>query len=168
MIGAIAVVTLTLASCGSVSDDRGAGDDRTAAVYETILNWLLDEEIGVDAGERPEWVMFVASRSEQPIDIDVQVAVVAALDPRIFVRFIDDRAEAISADAESQQVRDGGVLIGLGAVPPDGDSIEVYTDRYRDSDDVKAWNMPTRRSGDSWMLAGAPISTDVRPLPTGS
>ena len=129
---------------------------------------MLDEEGGVDTGERPEWVMFVASRSEQPIDIDVQVAVVAALDARVFVRFIDDRAEAVATDAENQQVRDGGILIGLGAVPFEGDNVEVYTDRYRDSEDVQAWQMPVSRSGQRWMLTGAPTSTDVRPLPTGS
>lgn len=164
----MAVGAMILTSCVSVSDNPAAGDDRTAAVYESILNWLLDEEGGVDAAERLEWVLFVASRSEQPIDIDVQVAVVAALDPRIFVRFIDDRTEAIDPDDQDQQVRNEGMLVGLGAVPDDGDSVEVYADRYRNSADVEAWHMAVQWSGDSWVLAGAPTSADARPLPTGS
>jgi len=159
---------MSLTSCSSAPDDRVAGDDRTAAVYESILDWMLDEEGGIDSGDRPEWVMFVATRSEEPIDIDVQVAVVEALDPRIFVRFIDERTEAVDADSDDEPVRDDGILVGLGAVPREGDSVEVYADRYRDSDDVEAWHMTVHRSGDSWELSGAPTKADVRPLPTGT
>ena len=112
--------------------------------------------------------MFVATRSEEPIDIDVQVEVVGALDPRIFVRFIDDRTEAVAEDSDNQPVRDEGILVGLGAVPQASDSVKVYADRYRNSDDVEAWNVTVRRTDDSWELAGDPTRADVRPLPTGS
>ena len=164
-IGALAIAAMSLTSCSSDPDNPVAGDGRTAAVYESILDWMLDEEPDVGTGERPEWVIFVASRSETPIDIDVQVAVVDALDERISVRFIDERTEAVDVDSDDQPVRDGGILVGLGAVPQEGDSIDVYTDRYRNTDDVEAWLMNVERSGDSWAIAGTPTSTDVRPLP---
>ncbi len=167
-IGTVAVVAVGLTACSSGSDDPAAGDGRTAAVYESILHWMIDEEHVVESNERPEWVMFVAPRSEEPIDIDVQVAVVGALDPRIFVRFIDDRTEAVDADSEGEPVRDEGILVGLGAVPQESDRVEVYADRYRNSDDVEAWTVTVRRSGDTWELVGDPAPADVRPLTTGS
>lgn len=162
---AILVVSVVGAACGSVADDPETSDRRTAAVYESILDWMLAQEPGVIVDEKPEWVMFVASRSEGLVDLDVQVAVVDALDPRVFVRFIDERSEAVDVDSENESVRDGGLLVGLGAVAEEGESVEVYVDRYRDADDVEAWLVTVRRSGETWEIVDPPASADVRPLP---
>jgi hypothetical protein len=162
---AVGVATLTLAACDQADDDPRAGEGREAAVYESILEWILDEEPVADTDERPGWTMFVGSRHERPIAVDVQVLVVETLDERIVVRFIDERAEAVDEDADKQPVRENGMLVGLGAVPAEGDRVDVYVDRYRETDDVDAWEVTVRRAGESWTITGVPIATDVRPLP---
>ena len=90
---------------------------------------------------------------------------IAALEPSIFVRFIDQRAEAVDTDLDDKAVRDDGILVGLGAVAQEGDTVEVYVDRYRNSGDVEAWLMTLRHSADAWDLVDEPVSVDVRPLP---
>jgi hypothetical protein len=165
-VGALALLAAGLISCGSGAADSVAADARTAAVYNSVLTWVLDAEPGVGAAEKPEWTLFVAPRSEIRIDLDVQVAVIEALDPSIFVRFVDERAEAVHDDVADNAVRDDGILVGLGAVEQEGDSVEVYVDRYRNANEVEAWWMFLRRSGNDWQLVGTPESTDVRPLPT--
>jgi hypothetical protein len=156
--------------CSSSAIDPGAdsGDDRTAAVYEPILDWLLVDEPGVGGDEPADWVLFIASRSEQVIDIDVQASVFAALESVVEVRFIDDRAEAIDDEVETEPVKGLGLLVGLGAVPPEGDTVEVYADRYRDLEQVDAWQFTVSRADGSWEVDGEPTVTDVRPLPPGT
>jgi hypothetical protein len=171
----LVVLGLTLAvvapaSCSSNGIDPGAdsGDDRTAAVYEPILDWLLVGEPGIGGDEPADWVLFVASRSEQVIDIDVQAHVFAALESVVEVRVIDDRAEAIDDELETEPVKGLGLLVGLGAVPPEGDTVEVYADRYRDLEHVEAWQFTVSRADGSWEVDGEPPVTDVRPLPPGT
>lgn len=165
MIATLVLSVATIASCGSGADDPAAGDGRTAAVYGSILDWMLDEEPGLSIDQKPEWVLFVGSRSEGQVDLDVQVAVVEALERRIFVRFIDERSEAVEVDSENEPVRDGGLLVGLGALAEQGESVDVYVDRYRDAGDVEAWLVTVRRAGTTWGIVGSPAPTDVRPLP---
>ncbi len=165
-VGVLAFLIAGVISCGSGAEDPVAGDDRTAAVYNSVLTWVLDGEPGVGAGERPDWTLFVAPRSEIEIDLDVQVAVVEALDSSIFVRFIDERTEAVHENVADNAVRDDGILVGLGAVEQEGDIVEVYVDRYQNANEVEAWWIILRRSGNVWQLVDTPESTDVRPLPT--
>jgi len=159
------VLSVVAASCTSGADDLATDDGRIAAVYGSILDWVLDEEPGRSADEEPDWVLFVASRSEEQVDLDVQVAVVKALEPRVFVRFIDERLEAVEVDDENEPVRDGGLIVGLGAVA-EGGSVEVYVDRYRNTADVEAWLVTVRRAGATWEIVGSPSPTDVRSLLT--
>lgn len=153
-----------LAACDQSSDDPTEGDGREAAVYELILDWVL---AGEPAAADDEPTVFVASRHEQPIDVEVQALIVEAMDERAEVRFVDERAEAVVDGEDGLPVHDGGVLVGLGAVPPDGDRVEVYVDRYRRADDVVAWDVTVQRRGESWQLAGEPAAADVRPVLDG-
>lgn len=171
--GPRAIATLVLAvlsvlwvtSCGGRTDDPVPAQDRTAGVYESILEWLVYQEPGVNGEEKPEWTLFVGTRSDLEFDLDVQVAVVEALDLRIFVRFIDERSEAIDVNSENQSVNSDGLLVGLGAVADQGDSVEVYVDRYRNAVEIEAWLVTLRRAGATWEIVGSPVPVDVRPLP---
>ena len=156
--------------CSSNAIDPGAdpADDRTAAVYEPIIGWLVDDEPGIGDDNEAEWVLYVASRSETVIDIDVQAAVYADMEEVVEVRFIDDRAEAVDGELEDEPVRDLGLLIGLGAVPPEGETVEVYADRYRQIGMVDAWRFVVRQVDGGWELDGEPVAVDARPLPPGS
>ena len=166
----VPVLVVALVGCSSTDIDpaAGAGDDRTAAVYGTILEWLILGEPGVDGAEQADWVLFVATRSTEVIDIDIQAVVVAALDPVVKVRFIDDWAEAVDGEHETEPVRDLGLLVGLGAVTPEGDTVEVYADRYRNTEQVEAWQFTVSRVGGFWELTGTPEIIDVRPIPLGT
>jgi len=168
-IGLTAALVAVSVGCSSPDIDRGAlaGDERAAAVYEVILDRLIADEPGIGGEEQADWVLFVATRSEEVIDIDVQVGVVAALEPAVEVRFIDDQTEAIDTELEDQPVRDLGLLVGLGAVPPDGDTVEVYADRYRNANQIAAWQFTVSLVEGSWELTGPPATTDVRLVPPG-
>lgn len=160
----VVVGASTGCSANEIDPSADSGDARTAAVYESILDWLIVGEPGIGGEDQVDWVLFVASRSEEPIDIDVQADVFTAFEPRVEVKFIDDRTEAVDEEVETEPVRDLGLLVGLGAVPPEGDVIEVYADRYRDIDRVEAWRFTVSRADGSWQIDGAPVVTDVRPL----
>lgn len=160
----VVCVALVAAACSSEPGGASEGDDRTAAVYRSILSWFVDAEGPLAEDHEADWVMFIATRSEEPIDIDVQAALVEGMESDVFVRFIDARAEAVDEESDNEVVRDDGILIGLGAVPDESDTVEVYTDRYRDATDVEAWLVTIRRSGDNWQVVGEPEPTDVRPL----
>jgi hypothetical protein len=111
--------------------------------------------------------MSVTSRHEEPIGVDVQAFIVEALDDRVDVRFIDERTEAVEDGDERQPVREDGILVGLGAVPPEGDRVDVYVDRYRKIDDIQAFDVAVRRRGDTWEVVGVPAAAEVRALPPG-
>lgn len=164
-ITTLALSVLSLAACGG-TDNPAASDDRTAGVYGSILDWALDQEPDLGVDPKPEWTLFVGSRSDLDVDLDVQVAVVEALEPRIFVRFIDERSEAIDVNAEDAPVHDDGLLIGLGSVADEGDIVEVYVDRYRNASDIEAWLVTLRRVGTAWGIEGTPEPVEVRPLPS--
>ena len=170
-VGAAGAISMSLVACGAADADPRSGDGREAAVYESVLVWMLDEEPprASDDGsdERPGWTMYVTSRYEEPIAVDVQAFVVEALDDHVVIRFIDERTEAVDERDERQPVREDGILVGLGAVPPEGDSVVVYVDRYREIDDVEAFDVAVRRRGDTWEVVGVPAAADVRVLPPG-
>jgi hypothetical protein len=168
-IGLTAALVAVSVGCSSPDIDRGAltGDERSAAVYEVVLDWLIADEPGIGGEEQADWVLFVATRSEQVIDIDVQGHVVAALEPAVEVRFVDDQTEAIDSEVEDQPVRDLGLLVGLGAVAPDGDTVDVYADLYRNANQIDAWQFTVSRVEGSWELTGPPAPTDVRLVPPG-
>lgn len=168
---AAGAILTTLVACTAADDDPRAGAGREAAVYESVLVWMLDEEpqraSDDGSGERLGWTMYVTSRYEEPIGVDVQAFVVEALDDRVVVRFIDERTEAVEEGDERQPVREDGILVGLGAVSREGDSVDVYVDRYREIDDVEAFDVAVRRRGDTWAVVGVPAAADVRVLPRG-
>lgn len=153
-------------ACGSSADDPADGDGRTAAMYESILEWVL-EAVPTPADDEDLPVIYVVSRAEDEIDIDVQVAVIEALEPVAVIRFADSRDEAVDDEEPNRPVRADAVLVGLGAVPPEGDEVDVYAERYHDADDIDAWEVPLSHTGDRWALRGEPPTVDVRPLPDG-
>ena len=149
-------------------DMEVAGDDgREFSVYGEILEWILEDAPVVD-DDADSIVVFVASRSEVPIDVDVQVALVDEFADRASLRFVDQRAEALVDDEPEQPVRDSGILVGLGAIAPEGEVVEVYVDRYLSRTEAEAWVVTTESSGDAWQMSGEPAHTDVRPLPEDS
>lgn len=164
---AACAISTILVACTAAADDPSAGDGREAAVYEAVLGWMLDEDPQDMSSDDPEETatMFVVSRHEEPIAVDVQALVVEALDDRVDVRFIDERGEAVAEGDEHQPVRDDGLLVGLGAVPPEGDSVEVYVDRYRKIDDIDAFDVAVQRRGATWEVVGVPAAADVRAVP---
>lgn len=154
-----------LGSCSDSTDDPTAGTGRSTAVYRAVLEWVITQEPAPLDGD--ELLVFVDDRDEGAVDIDVQGTLIEDLADTAEIRFIDDRAEAVDIDDVGSPVREGGVLVGLGAVPGEGDVVEVYVDRYRHATDVAAWTFTLSRTGEAWTLSPSPAPVDVRPVVEG-
>ena len=151
------------AACSGQDPNVTAGDEREVAVYTEVLGWLIENAEVTDGGPDP-LVVFVASRSATPIDVDVQVALVDTFAETISLRFVDERAEALIEDETDRPVRNAGMLVGLGAVDAQGEVVEVYADRYFSATRAEAWIVTMERSGESWQMRGRPVASDLRPV----
>lgn len=170
-IGLMVLLTIAATACrseGAAVPDR---DEREVGVYSAVLDWLIadagmiiDATNATDDDDAEPADLFVASRSEAPIDVDVQVMLVDLYLDRVPLRFVDVWTEAVLEDEPDQPIHDGGMLVGLGAVEPDGDVIEVYADRYFSATRSQAWVLTLERSADDWQISGEPIDSDIRPF----
>jgi len=160
----IALLALLLtAACGD--DDAPAQPDpveREIAVYvATIRALVVDADPGAEA-DGPAGVVYVASRDEQPIGVDVQAGVVVELDGWATIRFVDTDEEAIDSADPAAPVRDEGLLLGLGSVPDGAFEVEVYADRYDGPERTIVYAVRLRRVGANWTLAeelrGVPVA----------
>lgn len=160
---AAAILAIAATSCGSEGADVVDTDDREAGVYAVVLDWLIEgadlDRTGPDGTE-----IFVASRSEVPIDVDVQVTLVESFVDKVPLRFVDVWTEAVVENEADLPTHEGTVLVGLGAVDPDGDIVEVYADRYFSVTRAEAWIVTLEGSDDSWAISGQPQAGDIRPF----
>lgn len=155
--------TMVIASCGSDAITSGPDDDRVSEIYTAALDWVLENQTDLGSN-RPDWVMYVIGRGDEPIDVDVQATVVANFESRVEIRFVDERSEAVDAEISSEPVRDEGLLVGLGTVSSEGDAVELYVDIYRSHDDALAWQMEVSRRDPAWQVADDPVPADLRPV----
>jgi len=113
--------------------------------------------------------VFVEAVDDAVIPLSVQIDVVNRLEETLAVRFIDSRQEAIDTALPGDPVRDGGILVGLGAIvdiekPP----ASLYGDRYRDIRDVVAYSLLLDRGQDGWQVSGEPHRLPYVERPRGA
>lgn len=169
------LVLLALVGLASCRDEGNGSAERTAAVVEATIRHVASEHPPADAldddddasensgddgddGDLP--VVYVVSVGEEELSAGIQADVVSALRDDIEVRFADAREEAIDETAPTAPVKDGGVLVVLGAVPKLGNPVvvpvEIYTARHEHTKMLFSF-VP---SGDAWDIT----STSEVPL----
>jgi hypothetical protein len=126
-VGAVVLVALAVAGCDGTKKDESSRD---AQVYVATIRDVLAAEPPRDPAA-PLPVVFVVGVGEEKIAAGVQADVTKALDEDAEIRFADKREEALLEDQEDVPVRDNGVLVAVGAVPPDVDPVAVHVEIYR-------------------------------------
>ena len=126
-MGAVVLVALAVAGCDGTKKDESSRD---AQVYVATIRDVLAAEPPRDPAA-PLPVVFVVGVGEEKIAAGVQADVTKALDEDAEIRFADKREEALLEDQEDVPVRDNGVLVAVGAVPPDVDPVAVHVEIYR-------------------------------------
>ena len=155
-----AVAVLAMAGC---SPDRSGGDSDIAGAYARMIQWFVDrtEPAPDDEGERDPVVVFVEARGEGVnIGLTMQAAIIARAEPFATVRFIDDRAEALT-DGDAP-VQDEGLLLALGPAKEHGSKVVIECDEFVAADDERSWHFELQSApGDEddqsvWTLRGEP------------
>jgi hypothetical protein len=126
-VGAVVLVALAVAGCDGTKKDESSRD---AQVYVATIRDVLAAEPPRDPAA-PLPVVFVVGVGEEKIAAGVQADVTKALDEDAEIRFADKREEALLEDQDDVPVRDNGVLVAVGAVPPDVDPVAVHVEIYR-------------------------------------
>lgn len=145
---------LVVNSCGS---DGSPMIERDAGVYAAVIRALADEPPDpwrdrVDIDDQRERVVFAGPLDEEiAISLEVQAAVVEALEDLATIRFVDQRTEAIDDDDDEQPVLEGGMLVLLGTVPA-GRSPAVETERYVALDAATQYVVTAEQSDGEWMV----------------
>jgi hypothetical protein len=135
----------------------GSGGDavsRDAQVYvAAIRDVLADQPAGDDPDVLP--VVYVVGVGETAIPADVQAQVAVELDHDADIRFADRRSEAVLEDEEDVPVRDQGLLVAVGELPPDDDPVAVTVEVYRSEDDWSKVVLTIARRSSQWTVTSS-------------
>jgi hypothetical protein len=137
---AAAVVLGAVAGC---DDDDAAVPAPDASAYATALAPFLPV---ADPEDQPN--VFVAP-FEETLALEEQVAIIELIGEGYDVKFVDDAAAAVDADAVGRPVRDDGLLIVLGTIPAEPPYV-VRVEEYRREDDVSAQLVTLAWRTDHW------------------
>lgn len=163
--GVLVAVVMCLGPTGCGDDDSPTVQDpveRQVEIYTTVLRAVVSEaDPSLDEAGPP--VVFVAARGDDPINIDVQAAVVVELEGWSTIRFVDDIDEAVDLADPEGAVRDDGMLVGLGPVPEEGRAVSVYADRYESPARTVVFDVSLQRTPSGWVITGqldgVPVAT---------
>ena len=155
-----AAFALTVLSTGCVDNADSDNTIRDTAVYRAVIVDVVDRS-GVDLDSSDELpTLFIEAFDADGIALEVQVEIINDLTEQYDVRFVDDREEALAPDLEDLPVRPNSLLIGLGPIVHDG-TIDVRSELYVNSDEIRAYRYTLAGRDDRWDLVGAP--EEIRP-----
>jgi hypothetical protein len=157
----VAVAVLAVSSCTSEPDPADP-TQRQIDIYRAVIPAVVTfERPDLAELESLDLVVFVAGRDEVDIPFDVQLGVVNALESWANIRFIDEFEEALVGVDDERTVREGGMLVQLGAVPPGTASVEVTADRYEGIDHLLTFEIGLRRRSGEWSVVAPVEATAV-------
>jgi len=142
-------VLLLLSAC----TDEASPDDpnqRLVGIYSAAIPAVVIHERPDLRDETLDLVVFVATREDVTIPIEVQIGVVNELEDWATIRFIDDFDEALTGDDDERTVRDGGVLVQLGDVSDGTTSVTVDADRYEGTGRLLTFDLSLLRRAGEW------------------
>jgi hypothetical protein len=143
LLAAAAVALGAVAGCGDGDDAPVPEPD--ASAYAAALAPFLPV---ADPEQQPN--VFVAP-FEETLALEEQVAIIELIGEGYDVKFVDDPATAVDADAVGRPVRDDGLLIVLGTIPPEPPYV-VRVEEYRAQNDVSAQLVTLVWRTDHWDL----------------
>ena len=152
-MGAVVLVALALAGCDGTTKDEASRD---AQVYVATIRVVLAAEPPRDEAA-PLPVVYVVGVGEEKIAPSVQADVAQELDKDAEIRFADKREEALLEDQEDVPVRDDGVLVAVGAVPPDVDSVDVHVEIYRSEVDSSKVVLTIGKQSSQWAVTSESV-----------
>ncbi len=142
--------TLVVSACGDDSSGQNTSS-RESDVYAAILITVAADQPPADATP----ILYVAPlANEKAIPLQVQVSVVDALASDATVRFVDDADQAIDQEVDGAPVLNDALLVRLGAVPPDGASVQVPAELYRSETDTSSVLYNVRETANGWVVKG--------------
>ena len=144
LVLAAAVAVGAVAGCGDDADAPVSAPD--ASAYAAALAPFLPV---ADPEEQPN--VFVAP-FEETLALEEQVAIIELIGEGYDLKFVDDPATAVDADAVGRPVRDDGLLIVLGTIPAIPPYV-VRVEEYRRQDDVSAQLVTLVWRTDHWDVA---------------
>jgi hypothetical protein len=153
----LALAVVALVACAS--DGSPSGPDRTVGVYEGIIRWSLSDEPAPPTQSKPP-VVYVVTVDGDSLSPGAQTDVVRDLKDDVTVRFADHRAEAIDDRAPGDPVRDGGVLLLIGAVVHGTGPLAVDLTVYRSASAERPTRVRLEQRAEDWTVtAAAPIGS---------
>ena len=160
LLALLIIATLGVSACTDDGATVVTPEDpnaRLTGIYAATIRTVVTYEHPEFTTDEPiEPVVFVSPREGVEIGVDVQAGVVAALDGWATIRFIDEIDEAIEPGEPDGEVRDGGMLIGLGAVSEGTASVQVGADRYERADEMTVFDLMVQRRSGTWAVTGTP------------
>ena len=151
LLALVALATVSVTAC--TDDDPDDPNQRRIDIYSAVIERVATyERPDLTVDEPLDVVVYVAPRENVDINIDVQVGVIHSLEDWADLRFIDEFEEAIDPGDPNQPVRDGSVLIGLGAIPDGPSSVSVLADRYEYADELTTFEIDLRRRAGEWSI----------------
>ncbi len=122
------------------------------------MRWFADE----DTADREPLQVFIEPRGEgTSIDLEVQANVIEHSADYADARFIDTRDEALIVDEEGvAAVRDEGILIRIGPVVEEGDTVSLDVDQFVDSETQRSLRFELVAVDGEWRMRGEPTVVD--------
>lgn len=151
MLAAVAAVAGATGCDGSTYAEMS----REAQVYVATIREVADEQPPAEPDVLP--VVYVISIAEEEIAADVQAEVAAALNDDVEVRFADDRSETVLEDEANIPVRDDGVLLALGALATEGESVAMVVEVYRSDADWSRRVLTIARGSSQWTVTESSV-----------
>lgn len=153
---------------GCPNEEQQSDDERDAAIYEAVIEDVIERSgVELDGGEDLP-VLFIESIGPDGILLPVQVEVVGKFEDRYEIRFIDHLDEAVEEELVELPVPEGSLLIGLGDLHVDG-TAAVHCEIYLQADDVRGFGYTLARVGYlRWEVMGAPDETEPEGLVASS
>ena len=153
------VLLVGLGSVAASCDGSGGQEAaRDAEVYvAAIRDVLADQPPPKDPDVMP--VVYVVAVGEATIPADIQAEVAVELDGDADIRFADERSEAVLEDEDHTPVRNHGVLLAIGEVPPEEDPIRMDVEIYRSDEDWSTVELTIARRSSQWTVTSSATLT---------
>ncbi len=147
-------------ACGS-DDGPGTSDVEPADAYTAIVEWQASELEPVvdDNGEVKLPVIYIVSADGETIDVGVQADVAASTVDIATVRFADDSGDSFDADLDDEPVRDDGVMLLIGAMPPPAPTMTVDLRRYIGADRSESFQLEIAKDAGTEVTTGRSAAT---------